>query len=403
MVLFEDAGYVDLLPLVYWRCAFALRLGRKSLVDNAASSLGTPISGVWARSYMAPVCALRIQIPANKPADDQTVLINGRWLVPGPIEFEKGPFVARCGDDIAYVVCDSVLAERLNPEIMLHADACLTALDGVPSGEIEADFVRYPWDLVARNADMLRRHWRGDDRAVDGDVSSSAFLVNTDHIHVGERSVVKPTAVITAENGPIFISNDVLIDVHTYIEGPAYIGPGTVVKPFSCIRGGTTIGSMCRVGGEIGNSILAGYTYKQHHGFLGSAYVGGWVNFGAGATNSNLKNTYGDVDVQIGTRTVQTHMRYFGCAVGDFVRLGIGTMIPTGALLGFAAMCATGGLIPKYVPSLGWLTPGGLDKTDPVRLQTTFKQMMLQRKVDMPAEEMDLLVSMPERIEQYAV
>ena len=268
---------------------------------------------------------------------------------------------------------------------------------------VEADLIEYPWDLTLRNAEMLHYHWRGDDRTADGKISSSAFLINPDYIHIGERSEIKPTAVIDAEKGPVFISNDVLVDVHTYIEGPAYIGPGSVVKPHAAIRSGTSVGSMCKVAGEISASIIAGYSNKQHDGFLGNAYVGSWVNLGAGTTNSNLKNTYGPISVQFGERVVQTEHQFLGCVIGDFARLGIGQLLPTGAIVGFGAMVATGGFSPKYVPSFAWLTATGREKTDPLRLIKTARKIMTRRKIELAGVEADLIEKLPALVEQYGI
>jgi len=402
-MLFEDAGFANLLPLTYWRSVFGLRSGRKSLLDNAAYALGRPVEGVWTRDWIAPVCALRCQTPTNRPATEGTVLVNGRWLLSHPVEFEPAPFVATCKDAIAYISCDRRLAEQLTPDLLLQASSCGELAERYPSGEVEADFLEYPWDLVVRNADMLRFHWAGDDRAADGKISSSAYLVKADNIHVDERSEIKPTAVIDATKGPVYISNDVLVSVHSYIEGPAFIGPGCIIKPHTLIRAGTSVGSMCRVGGEISASILSAFCSKQHEGFLGHAYVGGWVNLGAGTTNSNLKNTYGKVNVQYGGRTVETDLQYLGCIIGDFTRTGIGELLPTGAVVGFGAMLATGGLIPKYIPSFGWLTTSGLEKADPSRLLETARMIMSARREEMAPQEADLLMKLPDQAARYGI
>ena len=403
LVLFEDAGFAGLLPLTYWRCIFVLRCGRKSLLDNAACALAQPVEGIWARSWIAGASGMRCQTPANRPVTEKTILFNGRWLVSRPVEFQPAPFVATCRGSIAYIACDKKLAEILSPDLLLDRAASQKLSEEYPSGEVEADFLEYPWDLVVRNAEMLRRQWTGDDRAADGKISSSAYLINPDHIHVDERCEIKPTAVIDATNGPVYISNDVQVNVHTYLEGPAYIGPGCVIKPHTSIRAGTSIGSMCKVGGEISASILSAYCSKQHEGFLGHAYVGGWVNLGAGTTNSNLKNTYGTVNVQFGDRVVETGQRFLGCIVGDFTRTGIGELLPTGAVVGFGAMLATGGLVPKYVPSFGWLTDSGVQKTDPARLLQTARVIMAERNVAMTDEEAELLMKLPALAEQYGI
>jgi UDP-N-acetylglucosamine diphosphorylase / glucose-1-phosphate thymidylyltransferase / UDP-N-acetylgalactosamine diphosphorylase / glucosamine-1-phosphate N-acetyltransferase / galactosamine-1-phosphate N-acetyltransferase len=403
IVIFEDAGFANFLPLTYWRSVASMRVGRKSLMDNAASRLGQHFVGLWARRGLTDVIAERCQIPTNRPLPPDTVLVNGRWLLSGPVAFQPAPFVATCKGAIAYIACDSPLAERLTPETLLDPQSSRRLVEQSPSGEVDAELIQYPWELVERNEDVLRAHWTPEDRSIEGKVSSSAYLINGDDIHVGERTVVKPTAVIDAENGPVFISNDVLVDTHVHIQGPAYIGPGTIIKPFTHIRPGTTTGAMCNLGGEISRTIMAGYASKQHDGFLGNAYLGSWVNLGAGTSNSNLKNTFGEVRVHLAERTIPTGQRYVGCVLGDFARLSVGTTIPTGALVGFAATCSAGGMLPHYVPSFAWLAPGETAQGDPARVLHTVVTMLAQRKKRLSETELALFREIPQMVGQYRV
>ncbi|MCB9849248.1 MAG: hypothetical protein H6817_00925 [Phycisphaerales bacterium] len=402
LILFEDRGFTGFLPLTYWRSVMSLRCGRKSLIDNASFALREHISGIWTRAELSQVSAIRCQIPANQPVQPGAILINGRWVLEHAVEFHPAPYVARCGDSIAYIACDEKLAKLLTPDLLLAIDAT-DRLKDFPTGDVDAKLVEFPWDLIERNAADLSRHWTGDDRGSTGNVSSSAFLLNPDHIHIGDRTRVRPTAVIDAGNGPVFISNDVRIDVHTYIEGPVYIGPGSVVKPHSSIRAGSSLGSLCKVAGEISQTIMSGYVNKQHEGFLGDAYVGSWVNMGAGTTNSNLKNTYGEVKVRMGNREIPTGRQFVGSVIGDFARTGIGQLLPTGAVIGFGAMVATGGLAPQCVPSFAWQTAGECARTNLAKLREVADRVMQRRKIEMTAEEQALFESMPGIVEQYGV
>ncbi|HNO79832.1 MAG TPA: putative sugar nucleotidyl transferase [Phycisphaerae bacterium] len=403
LILFEDARWVDLLPMVYWRSVFELIAGRKTLLDNAAVSLGRSVDGVWMREWIADVGGERCQIPANQPVSAGDVLVNGRWLINESVEFHEAPFIGVCGDDIVYISCDENLAKTVSPAMLCDEKGCAELKQQAPTGEVEAALLRYPWDITSRNRETLCDHWKGDDRSNNGDVSSSAFMINPDQIHIGEKSVVKPTAVIDADGGPVFISNNVIIDVHTYIEGPVYIGPGSHVKPHTAIRSGTTLGAMCKVAGEISASIFCGYGNKGHHGFIGDAYIGSWVNLGAGTTNSNLKNTYGDVKVQLGPRQVSSGLQFLGSTVGDFARLGIGQLLPTGAVVGMGAMIATGGLAPKFVPSFAWQTADGRAEADLEKTLHTAKVMMSRRNADMSEPEETLFRSNVQRSKEFGV
>ena len=401
IVLFEDGGFSRLLPLVYWRTVFGLRSGRKTLLDGFARCLGEPVAGLWARDWVSAVAAQRYQLPVNAPVEANTLLINGRCRPRPRMEFRPAPFVGTSGDQIVYVACDEDLARRLRPADLLDAKRSAGLLASVEHGPVEVTMIDYLWDLVASNAEELAADWSGEDRAMEGRVSSSAMLLEADSIHIGPRAVVEPTAVIDAQQGPVYIGEGVLIRPQAYVAGPAYIGPGSIVNPHSYIHGGTTIGPMCKVGGEIDGCIICGYSNKQHDGFLGHAYVGSWVNLGAGTINSDLKNTYGPVRVTVNGREMETGLTFFGSIIADHVKTGIQQTLPTGAVIGFGAMVARSGIIPKVVPSFAWLVDAGLTRGDPGRLLSTARRVMQRRDVTCGEAEAALFLEIARRAEQY--
>ncbi|MCP4247412.1 MAG: hypothetical protein GY778_10230 [bacterium] len=404
IVMFEDAGTFDLLPLVYWRTVFELRCGRKTLLDRLADSLGRPVGGLWTRDWIATVAGERFQLPVNGGIEPGTVLVNGRAVLGKRIKFASAPYVGRQDGQVVYIACDAALAERLTPEVMVDADRQAQLLSDVPQGPVEtgqAELVNHLWDLVDRNADQLLADWVSEDRALEGKVSSSALLLEPDSIHIGQRAHVEATAVIDAQEGPVYIGEGARIRPHAYLVGPVYVGPGSVVHPFSHIYGGTTIGPMCKVAGEIDGCIITGYSNKQHDGFLGHAYVGGWVNIGAGTANSDLKNTYGPVRVHQRGREIDTGMTFFGSIIGDHVKTGIQQIVPTGAVIGFASMVAASQTLPKFVPSFSWLTDAGRSEGDVERLLATAQRVMSRRNVTCSEAEGELFREIARRAPQY--
>ncbi|MFQ5489183.1 MAG: putative sugar nucleotidyl transferase, partial [Phycisphaerae bacterium] len=401
MVLFEDAGYRGLLPLTYWRTVFGLRCGRKTLMDRAAMQLNCAVSGLWTRDWQAAVSAERFLVPVNQPVEAGAVLVNGRWLAQGPVEFAPGPFVGTSGGQIAYISCDAALASRIGPQDLLDVERARTLLESVAHGEVAAKLIDRPWDLISSNAQALKADWQPDDRGREGKVSSSALMLEPDHIFIGPDAEVEPTAVMDATGGPIYVSQGARIRPHAYVEGPAYIGPGSVVHPHSHIRGGTTLGPMCKVGGEIDACIFAGYSNKQHHGFLGHAYVGSWVNLGAGTVNSDLKNTYGPVRAALPDGEIDTGAIFYGAVIADHVKTGIQQNIPTGASIGFGAMAAVGRVLPKFVPSFSWMTEAGHSQGDPERLLSTARKMMERRDVTCSEATTELFREIARRAPAY--
>ena len=397
IVLFEDDGYANLLPLVYWRSVFELRVGRKILLDRTAQRLRLPVTGVWTRNWLAPVAAQRCGAPANGPIEKGTILVNGRWLCDEDVEFPAAPCMGVLRDEIAYIVCDAKLAEGLSPNDLLDPRWRRNALEGVKQVEAKGGFIHYPWDVVSPLGNLLITDWRPTDACVESEIDSRLVLEPADRIHVGQRTKIHPTAVIDASSGPILISHDVRIGAYAIIEGPAYIGPGTHINPRAYLHGGNGIGPMCRLGGEIDGCVFHGYSNKQHEGFMGHAYVGSWVNIGAGATNSDLKNTYSDVRVPIRRKEVNSEQQFFGSIIGDHAKIGINATLPTGVVVGFSAMVAATRVAPKFVPSFAWLTDDGLSAGKPDRLLDVATRMMVRRGVDMTDDEVELFLELGER------
>ena len=193
-------------------------------------------------------------------------------------------------------------------------------------------------------------------------------------------------------NGPIYIDEGAEIHPFTRIEGPCYIGKKSILLGAKC-REGTSIGPMCRVGGEIEESIIQGYSNKYHDGFLGHAYVGEWVNLGALTTNSDLKNDYGNVEVVLDGRTpIDTHSMKVGALIGDHTKTSIGTLFNSGAYVGaMSLIMATGKPLPKYIPDFSWLIDGvvtrGFGKE---KLYETARVAMGRRKMLWTAAEQQM-------------
>jgi UDP-N-acetylglucosamine diphosphorylase/glucosamine-1-phosphate N-acetyltransferase len=160
------------------------------------------------------------------------------------------------------------------------------------------------------------------------------------------------------------------------------------------VREGCSIGPMCRVGGEVEESIIHGYSNKYHDGFLGHAYVGEWVNLGALTTNSDLKNDYSGVSVIMpGNKTFDTNSTKVGSFIGDHVKTSICTLLNTGTFVGtMAVLVATGSPLPKYIPAFAWFLNGVVSKGfGPNALIDTARTAMSRRKVTLSDEEEQVL------------
>jgi UDP-N-acetylglucosamine diphosphorylase/glucosamine-1-phosphate N-acetyltransferase len=150
------------------------------------------------------------------------------------------------------------------------------------------------------------------------------------------------------------ICEGAIIEPLAVISGPAVIGPSSTVRPHADIKH-SVIGPGCKVGGEIEESILQGWSNKQHLGFLGHSYICEWVNLGAGTTNSDLKNTYGHVLVTMPWGREDTQRMFVGLLMGDHSKSAIGTQFLTGTVCGVSSNVVSTGFPPQSIPSFRWL------------------------------------------------
>jgi glucose-1-phosphate thymidylyltransferase len=181
------------------------------------------------------------------------------------------------------------------------------------------------------------------------------------------------------------IGKGVRIRPFSYLEGPLRIGDNSLIIDHASIKHGTVLGHTVKAGGEIEESIIEPYSNKQHHGFLGHAYVGSWVNLGAGTSNSDLKNTYGEISIDVDGRSKNTGLQFLGCVIGDYTKTAINTSIFTGKLVGIASFLY--GFVSTNVPSFtnfarsfGQVTEVGVDVA--IKAQT---RAAARRKVQMTA------------------
>ena len=195
---------------------------------------------------------------------------------------------------------------------------------------------KYLWDLIKYLKEDLEEDLRVLGSGVKGKVHPSVILYQPENILIDEGAEIEAGAVLDARSGPIYIGKKSIIRPQSYLKGPLSIGPD------------------CRIGGEINHSICYGNSNKAHYGFIGHSYIGEWVNLGAGTSNSNLKNNYGTVKVYVDGKEVDSGEQFLGCFIGDHAKLGIGSLIPTGAVIGTAANFFAGGMAPKFVPSFSW-------------------------------------------------
>lgn len=395
LIVFEDEKFAQFFPLTYMRPVFELRCGQTTLLEKIERAAGRKADGVFVRGWLAEAYGARTAARVNDLSvlrGDDLVLVNGRALWLGGVAPVTGRDVCvRAGNEVAAVSLTRATAAKIAADDFgKFLEAAVKATPGEPT---ETGLMAYPWDLVDANAEAICDDFRQLGRhGVEGTLADGAYVWGPrDQVYVAPGAVLEPTVVVDTQEGPVIIEEEVTVNPHTRIQGPASIGRGTVLFGGK-IREGTAIGPMCRVGGEVEEAIMHGYANKYHDGFLGHGYVCPWVNLGALTTNSDLKNDYGTVAVKLGGELLDTGSIKVGCFVGDFTKTSIGTLINTGTIIGMMSnVLGAGCLLPKTVPSFVMFMDNKFFKAGWKQLLGTARTAMSRRKVELLPEEEALL------------
>ena len=377
-------------PLALSRPIWELRVGMTSLADKLLAKINPADVACFVPPYMADVYRGQTTWPVNDPASllgDDLLLVSARLKAADFDVASTGPSQAAfdADGDLLFARIAKEDLGKLNAEsIDTFVESIERSLPPAEGAQGEAATWNYTWDLVLANPEQLTIDFAAAGRSgCEGTVEEpKAIRGSASEVYVAPGALVHPMVVIDAAAGPVYIDEGAEIHPFTRIEGPCYIGKKTILFGAKC-REGNSIGPVCRVGGEVEESIIHGHSNKYHDGFLGHAYVGEWVNLGALTTNSDLKNDYSTVEISLdGRRPIDTHSTKVGALIGDHTKTSIGTLFNTGAYVGaMTLIAATGKPLPKFIPSFAWFLEGVVTKGFGKRkLYETAKTAMGRRK-----------------------
>lgn len=359
LVLFEDESTYNFHPLTLTRAAFELRHGAFTFSERTRISLHADADLIHylARDYVASCMRDKDKKVVNEPEkiDEEAIFVNGLLLLTPElaklISKAKPGTVGLCGDRMAFAkfgASPSVEVARL----LMNAPG-KEAVGSMLSMSLEkvnvdpAALITNYWEIIDKNREQLA----ADLRAFHGRKTKAKAKVvgKASRVMTGKDCEVGPDVVLDVRKGSIYIGDNSTVHPFSWIEGPAYIGSETIIHPGSVIREGSNIGKVCRIGGEVEESVILNYSNKPHAGFLGHAYIGEWVNLGAMFTNSDLKNTYGTIKVTVRGKKVDSGTRKLGCMVGDHSKASIGSLLYTGKKVGVC--CQIHGAVEEDIPS----------------------------------------------------
>ena len=356
LFLYDDATARRFEPFALTRPLGELRAGTELIRRRWELCMGRSADGAMTAIHLADF----EELGAPPVVTDATpsfllpagsIVANTRCVLNLGARDSRGADVWTCGGRVAAVRLgrDTPLAELGKGEVGLES---LSAA-GSRTAELPGMWLERVWSLVTGLADQLRADIACTAPTLDCELPAGAIVLPGEGaIHVERGASVEPMVCFDPSAGPILIRRDVKVRAFTRLVGPLAVCGG------SSILGGRvdccSIGEGSMVHGEISQSVVLGQSNKSHDGFVGHSYIGRWVNLGAGTITSNLKNTYGSVQLWTPDGLFDTGETKLGSFIGDHVKTGIGTRLTTGSVLGAGSNIYGGAIPPKYVPPFSW-------------------------------------------------
>jgi len=343
-ILFDGSARKQLLPFTYTRPVAEIRIGILTIREKWEKILGSTTSTIT-EDYLADKWPL-VELSEN-------IMINASFL-PTP------EFIAQIEDlkaNQAIFFEEEVIAfYTLEDQEVDFSTFEQIELKGDPFR------VAHTWDIFSKNAEAIAADFEllTEDRT-SAPISSSNFVKNRENIFLEPGAVVE-NASLNASEGPIYIAANAEIMEGCFVRGPFSLGENSALKMGAKIYGATTVGPYSKVGGEVNNSVIFGFTNKGHDGFLGNSVLGEWCNLGADTNNSNLKNNYAEVrlwDYET-EGFAKTGLQFCGLMMGDHSKCGINTMFNTGTVVGISSNIFGSGFPRNFVPSFSWGGSAGM-------------------------------------------
>lgn len=244
--------------------------------------------------------------------------------------------------------------------------------------------IEYSWDIFSKNGEAIKRDFEMLTKGRDSQpIPHGVWTKNPENIFIEEGAKIE-FCTLNASEGPIYIGKDAEIMEGALVRGPFAICEHSTLKMGAKIYSNTTIGPHSKVGGEVNNAVIFGYSNKGHDGFLGNSVLGEWCNLGADTNNSNLKNNYAEVrlwDYET-EGFARTGLQFCGLMMGDHSKCGINTMFNTGTVVGVSANIFGSGFPRNFIPSFSWGGSGGFTTYKTDKAFEVAKVVMSRRNIE---------------------
>ncbi len=399
VIIFDDHKWKNFFPITSTRSTGDLRTGILKQRQKITAMLGEEINRVVIDESLVPLYRERHEDwEINVFETGEYTMVNSRFRMDDDILdlIENLPANTKltCPDGVVAAKC------KLSRGEVTMADLDFADLQ---DKQIEERCLwNYLWEIILANGDNITEDYERflHDDVTFCEVEPGVTTLNPYRIWLGEDAKIMPGVVIDATEGPVVIDEGAIIHPNAVLTGPLYVGKNSQIKAVARVGEGTSLGPVCKIGGEVEGVIVQGYSNKQHEGFLGHSYLGEWVNLGADTNNSDLKNNYSTVKVYVYGRDekVDSGETFLGAVIGDHAKTGINCSINTGTVIGVGCNLYGPGLIKDFVPDFSW---GTGDSQTEYRIEKFLETAALvkgRRKLDLSECEKELYKNLESRV-----
>ena len=329
LLVIEDKTIENLEPITSTRTSLELQFGALRYYDQLKNDIKFDSISLFGRKHLMQLTKNNIKgIDVEKLNYEGDILVINSQINPNNDKIQKiirnkEKFIAKTGNQLVCARIQSSIIKDMNTNDSYKFIKEIAGLKKYSNKQLEKNsIINFPWEYIRESGKAIKNQYKQFNKK---NKSIKSYSDNK-QIYVSRKATIieKNKTYLDSSEGPVIIDDGAVIEPFTYIKGPAYIGKETKING-ARIYQNTVIGKNCNIGGEVQKSIILEYTNKSHEGYIGHSIIGSWVNIGARTTNSDLKNTYGKIKVNIGNKRIQSNEIKFGCMMGDNSKTSIGT------------------------------------------------------------------------------
>lgn len=389
IILFDDPTIrVNLLPLTFTRPVGTIRIGIFTIAEKWNNYMGSQPS-FSTEKYLSKKFTIKLT--------QDNYWINGAvcpdsQLVNAIASLKIGEGLVKDSRMIALRTSESEIPEVITGAVKEYLED-ITIIDQV-------------WKIFQLNGAQIREDYKliTKNRKSAGITDKYTRTYAEENIFVEDGVSIK-AALLNAENGPIYIGKNAKIHEGAMIRGPFVLCEGSEISMGAKMRGDTTIGPYSKIGGEVSNAVLFGYSNKSHDGFLGNSVIGEWCNLAADTNTSNMKNNYENIKIWNYAKGgfMDTGFMFCGLIMGDHSKCGINLMFNTGTVVGVSANIFGDGYPRTFIPSFAWGGASGFATFQLNKALETAAKAMSRRNVVLDESDKEILTHIFDQSSKFRV